>query len=97
MHWNVASGDQATLSIEVDQKAKEARLWTADSSDRDFRDNGWTSQPLKITSGSSKAQATINKPRKGYRSYMGEVVLTAPTGHDYKLSTAARVIPDTQP
>lgn len=97
MHWAIASGDKATLSIEVDQKAKEVRLWTADSSDRDFRDNGWTSQPLKITSGSSKAQATINQPRKGYRSYMGEVVLTAPTGHDYKLSTAARVIPDTQP
>jgi PhoPQ-activated pathogenicity-related protein len=97
MQWSIAADKKATLSMEVDQKAKEARLWTADSADRDFRDNSWSSRPLKITPGSSKARTTIEKPSKGYRAYMGELVLTAPTGHDYKLSTAARVIPDTQP
>jgi hypothetical protein len=52
---------------------------------------------MPIKPGSTRASAAVPKPTTGYRAYMGEVVLTAPTGHDYKLSTEARVIPDTQP
>lgn len=97
MKWSFDSGDQATLSIQVDQKAQTMRLWTADSADRDFRNDRWASRALEVKAGSSKAQAEIKKPSRGYRAYMGEAVLTAPTGHEYRLSTEARVIPDTRP
>jgi PhoPQ-activated pathogenicity-related protein len=97
MKWTFKSGDAATLSLEVDQTAKKARLWTADSTDRDFRNDKWSSHALAIKGGSARASADVRKPANGYRAYMGEVVLTAPTGHDYKLSTEARVIPDTRP
>jgi PhoPQ-activated pathogenicity-related protein len=97
MKWDFESGERATLSLEVNQNAKKARLWTADSTDRDFRNDRWSSHELPIKGGSAKASAEIPRPANGYRAYMGEVVLTAPTGHDYKLSTEARVIPDTRP
>jgi hypothetical protein len=69
-------------------------LWTADSEDRDFRNDTWTSSELAIKGGSSKASAVVETPAKGYRAYLAEVVLTAPDGHEYKLSTEARVTPD---
>lgn len=97
MKWTIQSGDEATLSLEVDQHAKRARLWTADSKDRDFRNDDWSGRDLQVTGGSSRAKAEVARPQNGYRAYMGEVTLTAPTGHDYKLSTEARVIPDTKP
>lgn len=95
--WAAKSDDEGTLSMEVNQKAKAAKLWTADSSDRDFRNDKWSSKSLEVKSGSSRATAEIQKPASGYRAYMGEFVLTAPTGHEYRLSTAARVVPDTRP
>jgi len=33
-------------------------------------------------------------PTSGYRAFMGEVVLTSSTGHEYKLSTQVQVVPD---
>lgn len=96
LDWKV-DDDKASLSMSVNQKAKEARLWTADSTDRDFRNDKWSSKPLEVKPGSSKAATEIEKSASGYRAYMGEFILTAPTGHEYKLSTAARVVPDTKP
>jgi hypothetical protein len=95
--WTLNHGGEGSLSMEINQKAKEARLWTADSPDRDFRNDRWSSKPLDVKQGSSKAAAEVEKPASGYRAFMGEFVLTAPTGHEYRLSTAARVVPDTKP
>jgi PhoPQ-activated pathogenicity-related protein len=97
MKWSFQSDNEATLSLEVDQTTRKARLWTADSKDRDFRNDRWSSHEMPIKRGSTRASAAVRKPASGYRAYMGEVVLTAPTGHEYKLSTEARVIPDTKP
>jgi PhoPQ-activated pathogenicity-related protein len=69
-------------------------LWTADSPDRDFRDNEWTSRDLPIEAGSSRASVEVPTPEQGYRSYLIEATLTSSTGRDYKLSTEARVTPD---
>lgn len=96
MSWRfdqTASG-KAELSLIVDRKAKEIRLWTAESTDRDFRDEKWSPRVLATESGSTRASATIERPERGYRAFLGEVLLTSPTGHDYKLSTEARVTPD---
>lgn len=91
MEWDIKEGK---LALKVDRPAKAAALWTADSADRDFRKDQWTSRELKVEKGSSRATAEIEKPASGYRAFLGEVTLTAPTGHDYKLSTEARVTPD---
>ena len=53
----------------------------------------WSSRELDIKSGSSQAAARVEKPGKGYRAYLAEVVLTSSTGDEYKLSTEARVTP----
>ncbi|HKI72512.1 MAG TPA: PhoPQ-activated pathogenicity-like protein PqaA type, partial [Verrucomicrobiae bacterium] len=65
------------------------------SSDRDFRDGQWSSRELEAQPGSGHAVAEIKTPKNGYRAYLAEVVLTASDGHSYKLSTEARVTPDT--
>ena len=94
VEWEIKDGDPAKLSVKVNRDAKSIKLWTADSSDRDFRDDKWASRDLPIKSGSSRAEAEINSPDQGYRAFLGEVILTSPTGHSYKLSTEARVTPD---
>jgi PhoPQ-activated pathogenicity-related protein len=95
MSWKIGSNAAGgEMSLTVDQPVKKARLWTADSDIRDMRRAKWASRELEIRSGSSEASAEIPKREKGYRAYLGEVVLTAPTGHEYKLSTEARVTPD---
>jgi PhoPQ-activated pathogenicity-related protein len=85
---------EAELAFRVSHPAKGFRLWTADSSDRDFRDEKWSSRELEIKSGSSQASAEVAMPREGYRAYFIEALLSSSTGQTYKLSTEARVIPN---
>jgi PhoPQ-activated pathogenicity-related protein len=96
MEWKLTGEGVGKLTVKVNQPAKAIRLWTAQSSDRDFRNDRWSAQPLEIQSGSSKAEATVEKPTSGYRAFMGEVTLTNARGGEYKLSTPVKVIPDVQ-
>ena len=95
MAWDIQEGTPATLAVHINRDATAIRLWTADSTDRDFRNDHWTSRALSMPSGSSRASAEIASPASGYRAFLAEVTLTAKTGHAYKLSTEARVTPDT--
>jgi PhoPQ-activated pathogenicity-related protein len=95
MEWEIQDGTPAKLSVQINRDAKAIRLWTADSTDRDFRNDQWTSRELSMQSGSSRASVEIASPESGYRAFLAEVTLTAQTGHAYKLSTEARVTPDT--
>lgn len=97
VEWQFANdgpGSKGTLQFHVDQHAKGMRLWSALSADRDFRNDKWSNHDLPVASGSSQAKAEVESPAEGYRAYLGEVILTAPTGHEFKLSTEARVTPD---
>jgi PhoPQ-activated pathogenicity-related protein len=96
LEWQFADAGKgkADLKVTIDRPAKSIRLWTADSADRDFRDETWTSRELEISSGSSRASTEVTTPETGYRAYLVEAVLTSPTGKEYKLSTEARVTPD---
>jgi hypothetical protein len=89
--------DQVKARVEVNQEARAIRLWNAYSEDRDFRDNIWAERALDITPGSSHAVTSITVPEAGYRAFLMEVELQTDTGHDYKLSTIAKVAPDTKP
>ncbi len=94
MDWSTAENGSGLLRIGVNRQAKAMYLWTARSATRDFRQAKWTVQPLEFTLGSSRASAEVENPASGYRAFMGEVVLTASTGHEYRLSTEVQVLPD---
>lgn len=98
--WQFNKGgerNQLNAQVDVNQKAGAIRLWSAYSNDRDFRDDIWTERALDITPGSSHAAASVTVPETGYRAFLMEVDLKTDTGHDYKLSTIAKVAPDTKP
>jgi PhoPQ-activated pathogenicity-related protein len=80
------------VSTTLNQPPKAIRLWTAESTDRDFRDDKWTSRELEMVGNQAKTE--VATPTQGYRAYLMEAVMTSPTGQEYKLSTEARVIPD---
>jgi PhoPQ-activated pathogenicity-related protein len=94
MEWNFKNGERAEVALTVNPPARSARLWVADSADRDFRNEHFYATELEIKTGSSKAVGEVKPPGSGYRAYLAEVVLTSPDGHEYKLSTEARVTPD---
>jgi PhoPQ-activated pathogenicity-related protein len=94
MEWKLNDGGAPHLHVKVNRTAKAVRLWTANSTDRDFRDERWSSKNLEVKSGSAIADADVEKPASGYRAFMGEVILTNSLGHEYKLSTQVQVVPD---
>src|SRR5882762_5443705 len=94
MEWEVHNGDKADVDLMLSQPARQVRLWTANSQDRDFRDDKWSSEEIRAKGSNRSASASVSTPEKGYRAYLAEVVLTSPSGHEYKLSTEARVTPD---
>jgi len=100
MNWQfneAAAKNQINAQVEVNQHARAISLWIAHSDDRDFRDNQWAEQTLGIIRGSSHATTSIPLPQSGYQAFLMEIDLQTDTGHDYKLSTMAKVAPDTKP
>lgn len=94
VEWKLTAGEKPHLNLHVNRHAKAIRLWTADSPDRDFRNDKWTSQELEVKPGSALADTAVAKPASGYRAFMGEVILTNRFGREYKLSTQVQVVPD---
>lgn len=95
MRWDVqVQSDLAKVAVTLDRKIRGARVWTADSEDRDFRDDKWTARELSNATDSARFSATIDKPERGYRAFLVEVELASESGDSYKLSTEARVIPE---
>ena len=94
VEWTFSAGTNPQMHLKVNRHAKSIRLWTADSTDRDFRDDRWTSRKLEVKPGSAMADADLEKPAAGYRAFMGEVILTNRFGHEFKLSTQVQVTPD---
>lgn len=93
--FNNAANTRINAQVQSNGKADAISLWSANSVDRDFRDDKWTARKLNITPGSSHAQASILRPKSGYQAYLMEVELKTDTGHPFKLSTQAQVLPDT--
>ncbi|MEQ2010367.1 MAG: PhoPQ-activated protein PqaA family protein, partial [Limisphaerales bacterium] len=88
MKWDFKGGSLEAPSVDValTPAAKSFRLMTADSSDRDLRNDKWSGTELKSNPG-RQVSARVEKPASGYRAYLVEAELTATTGHTYKLST----------
>lgn len=94
--WTRTDEKSPSVEISVTPAAKTFRLWTAISPDRDLRNDRWASVEVPSNPG-HKATATVERPAEGFRAYLMEAEFTTKTGHTYKLSTEARVTPDTKP
>lgn len=90
----MTDGDLGILNVSVNRHAKAMHVWTADSATRDFRKAVWSSHTLAISQVNRQVRVEVDKPATGYRAFMGEVVFTSSTGHDFKLSTQVQVVPD---
>ena len=94
--WQLHDGTSgpAGLDVKVNRPAKAIRLWTAQSKDRDFRDDPWTSRELPLGGDRQSAHADVAKPAAGFTAFLAEIELPTPQGDTYKLSTQAQVVPD---
>lgn len=97
LQWRFADPGRgvATLRVSLDRPAQAFCLWTADSSDRDFRDEVWRSRPLEPAANRRRVVTQVQTPAAGYRAYFVEALLADASGRPYRLSTEARVTPDT--
>jgi PhoPQ-activated pathogenicity-related protein len=80
--WKFASGG-SRLSIEASPKPKAARIWTARSETRDFRDSRWESSPMEP---GSTMTAEVPRPEKGYVAFFADLDYEV-EGITYHLST----------
>ncbi|BBA33118.1 putative uncharacterized protein [Methylocaldum marinum] len=88
------TNDTEMIQVETDAKPTAIRLWTAESSDRDFRNDVWSSRGLDLDPVSNGAATLVFTPCDKYRAYMVEIDLHTPSGNPYQLSTEVRVLPD---
>lgn len=77
----------ATLSVVSDSEDfKNAYLWSADSDDRDFRDEEWKS--IKITPAKGKETTQkVSFPKKGYKAFYIDLEYADENGGTYTKST----------
>ena len=83
------STDQSSATLSVvsnSEDFKNAYLWSADSDDRDFRDEEWKS--IKITPAAGKETTQkISFPKKGYKAFYIDLEYTDENGGTYTKST----------
>ncbi|SEK28366.1 PhoPQ-activated pathogenicity-related family protein [Parapedobacter koreensis] len=66
-------------------------VWTATSTDKDFRDEQWTSSSLGIH-GKSAIKITLSAPSEGYQAYYVDLKYKSPVGGEYTQSTRVFVL-----
>ena len=88
--WEIKSNKTAAeLSVKaLSQDFVEATLWHTTSSDRDFRNNLWLSERVKI-SDLSNIKIEQSYPKKGYSAFYLDLKYKDPSGGNY--STATRI------
>ncbi len=94
-HWKIdAQPTQLKLQTKLDVPAVAARMWTATSTNRDFRNAKWTSSPVALSDDKHQAEIQVTAPATGHQAFLLETDVISPTGQPYHLSTEARVLPD---
>jgi PhoPQ-activated pathogenicity-related protein len=91
--WEILeNGTGITLNVEGSVNAvTAARLWSADSQDRDFRDEVWNSSNLEALDNST-VNTMVNYPETGFRAFYIDLEYTDLYGRDYTLSSQMFVI-----
>lgn len=86
--WNLEENDSkiyltATASSDL---LINAIVWSADSEDRDFRDEKWESQELNVEK-IEQVETQISYPDHGYKAFYMNLKYTDPNGEEYVKST----------
>jgi len=91
--WEVSeSGTGITLDVEGSENAiLAAYLWSADSQDRDFRNEEWSSSDLDVPDHST-LNTTVSYPGSGFRAFYIELKYRDLYGREYTLSTQMFVV-----
>ncbi len=87
-NWEMsANAGQLTLSVETSpDQLQGALLWTADSEDRDFRDEVWNS--LSIEDQIQKdVEVQVESPDSGFSAFYLDLSYSGPNGGEYTKST----------
>lgn len=87
-NWEINhEGELITISsVTTPNELLDAILWTADSEDRDFRDEQWVSQSLN-SKGKGHVAAETYFPEMGYKAFYVDLVYADPNGGEYTKST----------
>ncbi len=89
-------GKQITLSANASKdELLDAILWSADSEDRDFRDEEWSGKNLG-TKDQSMVTAEETLPDSGYKAFYLDLKYSAPNGEEYTESTRMYVADSTE-
>jgi PhoPQ-activated pathogenicity-related protein len=86
--WGITPTESGVLlSVEASaEELRDATLWTADSEDRDFRDETFTSTGLEGDP-AGNMQFPVEFPESGYRAFYVDLVYGDPNGGEYSKST----------
>jgi PhoPQ-activated pathogenicity-related protein len=81
LQWEISEDEEGVnLSIDADaQNVVEALLWSADSDDRDFRDEEWTSRRLEL-SDMTEFQLEESYPDTGFKAFYLDLQYEDPNG-----------------
>ncbi|MCG6188064.1 PhoPQ-activated pathogenicity-related family protein [Maribellus maritimus] len=75
------------LKIKANEKIlKDAVLWSAESDDRDIRDETWKEKSLG-EKGKKEFTVTVKYPESGFKAFYVDLVYQPPFGNDYTQST----------
>jgi PhoPQ-activated pathogenicity-related protein len=86
--WQISENEkQSSLSVETSpDELLGALLWTAESDDRDFRDEAWSSTNLDAAN-QKNIEVTVDHPESGYRAFYLDLRYSDPNGGEYTKST----------
>lgn len=84
----------AELDFRSSAATHSMKVWTAYSSDRDFRNARWTSTKLHPAEGRTLARYRVPLPLNGYRAVMFEARFKTASGSEYGLTSEVSVVPD---
>jgi len=86
--WTISiDDDEADLEVTTTaDKLVDAFLWTAVSTDRDFRDEKWTSKSLDAKN-EADVDAEVDFPKSGFKAFYLDLKYLDPNGNEYTKST----------
>jgi PhoPQ-activated pathogenicity-related protein len=86
--WHINENEkQLTLSVETSpEELLCANLWTADSEDRDFRNEVWNNKKINTVNQKS-IDVQVDFPESGFRAFYLDLLYSDPNGGEYTKST----------
>lgn len=92
IHWSHEDGPSGglKLTIEATPSPISARVWVADSDDRDFRDEAWKATELTVTPG-EPIRVDLPRPASGSAALYGDLTYEI-DGIEFHLTTQVRQV-----